>query len=64
MSFFIKHKWIIRLALIGGIIGYGYYFFIGCTSGRCVITSKPINCSLYGVLMGAFLGDLIKNKKK
>ena len=64
MSFFIKHKWIITLALIGGILGYCYYYFIGCSSGTCAITSKPLNSSLYGGLMGALLGDMIKNKKK
>ena len=27
--------------LIGGIGGFAYYHFIGCTSGTCPITSNP-----------------------
>jgi hypothetical protein len=27
---------------IGGISGFLYYYFIGCSSGSCAITSKPI----------------------
>jgi LytS/YehU family sensor histidine kinase len=37
---------------IGGIGGFLYYYFVGCTSGSCAITSSP-----YGsILMGSFLG--------
>ena len=38
--------------LLGGILGYAYYHFIGCNSGSCAITSKPFNSSVYGMLMG------------
>ena len=47
--------------LLGGISGYAYYYFVGCSSGQCQISSDPINMTLYGMLMGAVL--FLKNKK-
>ena len=50
---------------IGAFAGYGYYFYIGCASGTCAITSKPLNSTLYGALMGGLiLNMLVKEKKK
>ena len=43
------------LVLIGMFIGYGYYFFIGCNTGSCAITSDPIKSTLYGGLFGMAL---------
>lgn len=37
---------------IGGIIGFSYYYFVGCKSGTCAITSSPVNSILYGVALG------------
>ena len=51
--------------IIGAISGYLYYFYIGCASGTCAITSKPLNSTLYGALMGGLLFDMfIKSPKK
>lgn len=52
MSFFQKYKLSIIGSLVGGILGFAYYYFIGCSTGRCAITSKPINSSLYGMAIG------------
>lgn len=41
--------------VIGAIAGYFYYTEIGCLSGTCPITSKPLNSTLYGSLMGGLL---------
>ena len=50
---------------IGAFAGYGYYFYIGCASGTCAITSKPLNSTLYGALMGGLVFNmLVKEKKK
>ena len=50
---------------IGAFAGYGYYFYIGCASGTCAITSKPLNSTLYGTLMGGLIFNmLVKEKKK
>ena len=51
-------------AAVGAIAGYFYWQQIGCTSGTCMITSKPINSTLYGALMGALLLGLFKKEKK
>jgi hypothetical protein len=40
---------------IGGLLGFLYYKFIGCSTGTCPITSKPLNSILYGVVMGFLL---------
>ena len=50
---------------IGAFAGYGYYFYIGCASGTCAITSKPLNSTLYGALMGGLIFNmLVKETKK
>ena len=43
---------IIFASLIGATLGYLYFYFIGCNSGTCAITSKPTNSTLYGTFMG------------
>lgn len=50
---------------IGAIAGYLYYFYIGCVSGTCAITSKPLNSTLYGALMGGLIFKMfVKSPKK
>lgn len=41
--------------MLGAIAGYLYWYFIGCQSGSCAITSSPVNSTLYGGLMGGLL---------
>ncbi|MCX3295909.1 DUF6132 family protein [Planobacterium sp. JC490] len=36
----------------GALLGYGYYYFIGCASGTCAISSSPVNASLFGMAIG------------
>jgi hypothetical protein len=64
-------KWIsknvlyIAGAIVGAIAGYMYWSFVGCSSGTCTITSKPLNSTLYGALMGGLLfGIFQKDKNK
>jgi hypothetical protein len=38
--------------LAGAGAGYLYYFFIGCNTGSCAITSNPLSSVLYGALFG------------
>ena len=45
--------------LIGGLCGFLYWNFIGCSSGTCPITSHWYASMLYGMLMGWLIGDLI-----
>lgn len=51
-------------AVIGAIGGYFYWQQIGCSSGTCMITSKPINSTLYGALMGSLLFGIFKKETK
>lgn len=51
-------------AAVGAITGYFYWKQVGCTSGTCMITSKPINSTLYGALMGALLFGIFKKENK
>ena len=50
--------------VIGLISGYAYYHYVGCVSGTCSITSKPLNSSLYGGLMGGLLFNLFATSPK
>ena len=49
--------------LIGGIAGYLYWQQIGCSSGTCLITSKWLNSTAYGALMGGLLFNIFKKEK-
>lgn len=48
---------------IGGLLGFAYYFFIGCKSGTCAITSNPTNSTMYGMLLGLLWTFPAKKKK-
>ena len=54
---------IIGIAL-GAIAGFMYWKFVGCASGTCMITSKPLNSSLYGALMGFLVAGMFKKEKQ
>lgn len=41
--------------LIGGLAGFLYYYFVGCQSGSCAITSNPYKSILFGSLLGFLL---------
>ncbi|MCE2711502.1 MAG: DUF6132 family protein [Cryomorphaceae bacterium] len=62
-------KWLHRnkITLVGILLGltggYLYYYFIGCSSGSCAITSRPLNSSLYGAIMGGLFFSLFERKK-
>jgi hypothetical protein len=51
-------------AVIGAVAGYFYWQQIGCVSGTCMITSKPVNSTLYGALMGSLLLGIFKKERK
>lgn len=50
--------------VVGAISGYLYYFYIGCESGNCAITSKPLNSTLYGALMGGLVFNMFVKSPK
>lgn len=64
MNFIKKHALVLTGILVGAIGGYLYYYFVGCSSGTCAITSKPLNSTLYGAMMGGLLFSMFKKEKK
>ena len=58
-----KNRLYVVGALLGALAGFLYWNFVGCTSGTCMITSKPINSTLYGATMGALLLGTFKTEK-
>lgn len=51
-------------ALLGAVAGYLYWKLVGCNSGTCAITSKPLNSTVYGAIMGALLLGIFKKENK
>ena len=64
MTLFLKtHQFKIAGLLVGGILGFAYYHFIGCNTGTCAITSKPLNSTVYGMVMGYLMFSVFENSK-
>jgi uncharacterized membrane protein HdeD (DUF308 family) len=40
--------------IIGGVAGYLFFYFIGCKTGACAITSNPYGSIFMGSLLGYF----------
>ncbi|MCX6312857.1 MAG: DUF6132 family protein [Bacteroidetes bacterium] len=49
---------------IGAIAGISYWYFVGCASGTCAITSKPLNSFIYGGIMGTLFFGMFKKEEK
>ena len=68
------HKKLIRkysiqiiFLLGGGLAGFLYWRFVGCSSGTCVIKSVWYYSTLYGLIIGYLAGDMVSgiiNKRK
>jgi hypothetical protein len=52
----------IFFSLIGALGGYAYYYYIGCASGACPISSNPYISTGYGAAIGLTLA--LGNRKK
>ena len=61
--FFQKYKRDLIGITLGAVAGFLYWKFVGCSSGTCMITSKPINSSLYGAVMGFLVAGIFKKQK-
>jgi len=58
-----NHKLTFIGGIVGAIAGYLYYYFVGCASGSCSITSQPVNSTIYGALMGGLILSLFQKEK-
>lgn len=63
-KWFSKYKIVIAGAALGALLGFLYWNFVGCSSGSCMITSKPVNSTLYGALIGGLLFSSLFEKTK
>jgi Family of unknown function (DUF6132) len=41
--------------VVGGVLGFGWYKLVGCSTGTCPLTSNPIISTLYGMVVGALI---------
>lgn len=58
-------KWL-RPALFilgGGLVGLGYYYLVGCSTGTCVITSSPLTSMAYMALVGWLLSGVFGSSR-
>lgn len=62
-------KWILENklyfigAFLGAMAGFLYWKYVGCVTGTCAITSKPLNSTLYFAFLGAVLLSFFKKEK-
>lgn len=67
-NFLLKHWLKIAGFAVGVLGGYLYYYYVGCVSGTCPITSNPYRMMIYGALIGYLLFDIFSkdgsSKKK
>ncbi len=50
--------------LVGVLAGYAYFYFIGCRTGSCAITSNPYMSMAWGGILGYLLPDFFVKKGK
>ena len=58
----INNKIILAGTILGAIAGYVYYRLVGCPDGTCLISSKPVNSTVYFAVMGTILFSLFKKE--
>ncbi|HNQ82715.1 MAG TPA: DUF6132 family protein [Bacteroidales bacterium] len=49
--------------LTGAIGGYLYYYFVGCRTGTCPLTSNPWLTVVWGATVGYLIFDMFRKKK-
>lgn len=58
-KYFVRKHWLRIAGVATGLLGgYLYYYYIGCVSGSCPITSNPYRMMLYGAVVGYLLFDI------
>lgn len=62
-SFISRNQLGILGIFLGGILDFAYYHFVGCGTGTCAITSKPINSTTYGMIVGYLMFSLFQKSK-
>ncbi len=52
------------LTTIGAAGGYAYYYFIGCASGTCPLSSNAWIMTGYGAMLGATISPFASTRKR
>jgi len=61
----VKKNWYyVAGGIIGGIGGFLYWRYVGCSTGTCPITSSPVMSTLWGALLGGLLFSMIFGRDK
>lgn len=60
LNFIQKHKVKLTGIVLGGVAGYLYYYFIGCSNGSCMIASNPMVSVPYFAFLGYLITGIIK----
>ena len=50
--------------VLGGLAGYLYYYFVGCATGACPISSNPYISTVYCAIIGVLLVSVVTPGKK
>ena len=64
MQYILKYKLTLLGILLGAAGGFAYYYYVGCASGTCANTSRPLNSMLYGAMLGGLLLNIFQKDKK
>lgn len=59
-----KYRIMILGVIIGILSGFLYWYFIGCSTGTCPLTSSPIKSTFFGAVIGGLMFSPNKNKKE
>lgn len=59
-DFILQNKLYLIGIIVGAAFGYFYWKFVGCNSGKCIISSKPLNSIIYFAIVGALLFSMFK----
>jgi phage shock protein E len=62
-KFLLQNLLLIIGLIVGAVGGYLYYYYVGCSSGTCPITSRPLNSTMYGAVMGGLVFSLFQKNK-
>jgi hypothetical protein len=58
-------KWLVWSLgiVIGALLGFVYWYYVGCLSGSCAITSSPVNSTIYGAVLGVLTASHFTSKR-